>query len=56
MARPIRYCAKCGEYVDNQFVVKLDMNRELVTKSQLVHIDADGRIIHRNHAAVEEKA
>jgi hypothetical protein len=51
MSRPTRYCLKCGEYVANDFIDGYGRYHE---KAVLVHIDADGRIIHRAHAAVED--
>jgi hypothetical protein len=53
MARPTRFCAKCGEYVADG-VRYVNVGGTLTPKNVLIHIDADGREIYRAHAPVEE--
>lgn len=52
MARPTRYCRKCGEYVTEMFVT-IDTHPRPTTVERLVHIDGAGTQIHRAHAAIE---
>ena len=49
-ARPIRFCI-CGEYVadGSRFIASTR-----TTVPCLIHIDADGVTIHRNHKPIEE--
>lgn len=51
MSRPTRYCAKCGEYVAERHIYMPYQRR---VERRLVHISADGAVIYRNHAPVEE--
>lgn len=51
--RPTRYCSKCGEYVDDRLVSAPVFGDPYRTVNRLAHIDADGNIIHRAHAAKE---
>lgn len=54
--RPTRFCAKCGEYVEERDEYPVPMHRYGGTEKvrRLVHIDANGARIYRAHAAVEE--
>ena len=52
--RPTRYCAKCGEYVADGTRSQQTGYREFRIVQRLIHIDADGNEIFRNHVPVEE--
>lgn len=49
MARPTKFCIKCGEYVAEKDVYNPGNDR---FQKKLVHIDGVGNTIYRNHAAV----
>ena len=54
MSRPTRFCEKCGEYVaERRVTTRRSFSRPLTPELRLVHISADGAIIHRSHKAVE---
>ena len=53
--RPTRYCAKCGEYVDDKPRTIVVNDRPGPTRMTLVHVSADGNEIHRAHKPVEAK-
>lgn len=50
MARPTRHCSKCGEYVTDGYVTN---PVTMKTEKKLIHINADGSRIYRNHNATE---
>lgn len=52
MARPTRFCKKCGEYVAEKNVYNSGNDR---FEEKLVHIDGVGNTIYRSHQAVEEQ-
>ena len=51
--RPIRYCEKCGEYVDDGYR-EVRQGRFTTLVPCLIHINGDGVQIYRSHAAVED--
>lgn len=52
MARPTKFCIKCGEHVAEKDVYNSATDR---FDRKLVHIDADGKTIYRAHTAVLDK-